>query len=441
MTLNSKDYMKWYKSGFEKFEDNLNGQANSLIHSIRKDAFAAFEDNGFPTTKIEDWKYTNVDAIAKTNFNIELKGSSIKKSDVQQFFIDNLDCYKLVFENGRFIKNLSDNFENENEFSVLEINDYINENLDSDSQILTKLASYKEDSFVALNTAFIQNGIVIKIGKEKSITKPFFLLFISSGKDNSILNQPRILVESGANSSATIIESYQSNNSDSGMSNIVSEFYLDENVRIEHIKIQNQSNSSFHISNMFARLEKNSFLNTLNVNLGGKITRNNILAKLAGEGCETVLNGVYIGNGSQHIDNRTVIEHERPHCLSTETYKGIVGDNARGVFNGKIHVYQEAQKTNAIQNNSGLLLSDNASIDTKPQLEIYADDVRCTHGATIGQLDENALFYLRSRAISMQDAKNMLIKAFAGEVVDQIKNDILRERIQEYINEKLNLIA
>jgi Fe-S cluster assembly protein SufD len=436
-----KEYLNWYKSGFQKFENNLNGQSKSLIHNIRKDAFNLFLKQGFPTTKIEEWKYTNVESIATTNFNLDIKENQLQKSDIEEFYIKGLDCYKLVFVNGNFESNLSDNFDLQKDFSVIKLQDYLNSTKESELQYLTKLADYKGDSFVALNTAFMQNGIVIKINKERIIKKPFFLLFINTGQKKNNLYQHRILIESEANSAATIIESYQSLNSENGMCNAVSEFYLSENARLDHIKIQNQSENLFHISNLFAKLNKNSYLNTLNINLGGKITRNNILSKLAGEDSECILNGIYAGNGTQHIDNRTIIEHEKPHCLSTETYKGIVGDNARGVFNGKIHVYPEAQKTNAIQNNSGLLLSGNASIDTKPQLEIYADDVRCTHGATIGQLDEDALFYLRSRAIDIQDAKKMLINAFAGEVVDQIDNEILREKMQEYINNKLKKIA
>lgn len=436
-----KEYIERYNSGFQKFEKNLNGQSTSKIHQIRKDAFNNFVVRGFPTTKIEEWKYTNVDTIANTNFSFPSDTISLQKTNIENFFIKKLDCYKIVFVNGRFIENLSDNLNSENEFAVTELKEYINAKINSDDQFLTKLANYKDDSFVALNTAFIQNGIVIKIKKEKTINKPFFLLYISTSKNGSVINQPRILFKSEANSSATIIESYQSLNSMNDMNNVVSEFYLEENARLDHIKIQNESSSSFHISNQFASLAKNCNFSTLNINLGGKITRSNIFTKLTGEASECVLNGVYIGNGTQHIDNRTVIDHVKPHCLSSETYKGIVGDNARGIFNGKIQVYQEAQKTNAIQNNSGLLLSENASIDTKPQLEIYADDVKCTHGATIGQLNEEALFYLRSRGIDMQQAKNMLINAFAGEVVDQIENEVLRERIQDYIDEKLKLIA
>lgn len=441
MSNKVKEYTNWYETKFQKFENSLNGQSNSIIHKIRKTAMVQFLEAGFPTTKNEDWKYTNIESIVNTNFNLELKENQLNKSDIEKFFIKELDCYKLVFINGHFENHLSDNVDSMNDFHVTNLEEYVKINADSDTQSLANLADYKEDSFVALNTAFMQKGIVIKILNEKKVDKPIFLLFIAVGNGDNDLIQPRVLIESGSNSLTTIIESYQSVNSDNCLCNVVTELYLDENARVEHIKIQNESENSFHISNLFAKMEKNSYLNTLNINLGGKITRNNILTKLAGEGSESILNGVYIGNGNQHIDNRTVIEHIKPHCLSTETYKGIVGDNARGVFNGKIHVYPDAQKTSAIQNNSGLLLSDNASIDTKPQLEIYADDVRCTHGATIGQLDEDALFYLRSRAIDLQNAKKMLVSAFAGEVTDQIKNDLVRNEIKEYINEKLKLIT
>jgi len=439
MAIKLEEYIDRYKSGFKKFEAGLNGQSASAIHTIRKDAFNKFENSGFPTTKLEEWKYTNVDEIAKTDYNLDSSESQLQQSDINQFFIDNLDCYKLVFVNGKFEKKLSDDFDSESDFHISNLQESLAEN--SQIKNLTKLADYKTDSFVALNTAFIHNGIVINVKKDKFIKKPFFLLYVSTGQSTSNLNQSRILFNADVNSKALVVESFQSLDSSSDLSNIVSEFFLAEDAKVDHIKIQNQSETSFHVSNMFANQEKNSCFNTVDINLGGKITRSNSFTKLAGEGSECVLNGVYVGKESQHIDNRTVIEHEKPHCLSTEIYKGIVGDNARGVFNGKIHVHPEAQKTNAVQNNSGLLLSDNASIDTKPQLEIYADDVRCTHGATIGQLDEDALFYLRSRAIDIQQAKKMLVNAFAGEVVDQIENKPLRERIQKYINDKLKMIA
>ena len=439
MGIKLEEYIDRYKSGFKKFEAGLNGQSASAIHTIRKDAFSQFENYGFPTTKLEEWKYTNVEEISKTDFNLDSADNQLQQSDINQFFIDNLDCYKLVFVNGRFEKKLSDSFDLDSDFNILDLQDSLTEEKVMNS--LTKLADYKADSFVALNTAFMNNGIVINIKNDKFIKKPFFLLYVSTSQSNSNLNQSRILFNAEVNSQAMVIESFQSLESNSDLSNIVSEFFLAENAKVDHIKIQNQSESSFHVSNLFARQEKNSFFNTVDINLGGKITRSNSYTRLAGEGSECVLNGVYVGRETQHIDNRTVIEHEKPHCLSTEIYKGIVGDNARGVFNGKIHVHPDAQKTNAIQNNSGLLLSDSASIDTKPQLEIYADDVRCTHGATIGQLDEDALFYLRTRAIDLKQAKKMLVNAFAGEVIDQIENEVLRERIQKYINDKLKMIA
>jgi Fe-S cluster assembly protein SufD len=441
MAENMKKTIDWYKSGFEKFEQNLNGQANSEIHIIRKNAFQTFYESGFPTTRMEEWKYTNVEPIANTEFSMEFPEAKIQMPDIEKFFIKGLDCFKIIFVDGKFDQNLSDSFDSEKDFEVHDLNDYLNGSIESDSLQLSQLADFKIDSFVALNTAFMQNGIVIQVKKNKIIEKPFFLLFVSGNEGNNHLNQPRILIDAKQSSGVSIIESFQSINSNVYFSNVVTEFQVEENARVEHIKIQNQADSTYHISNMFSNIAANSYFKTLDINIGGKITRNNIYTNLTGEGSETILNGIYVGNGTQHIDSRTVIEHKEPNCLSNEIYKGIVGDKARGVFNGKIHVYQKAQKTNAIQSNSGLLLTDDAVIDTKPQLEIYADDVRCTHGATIGQLDEDALFYLRARGIGYQQARKMLINAFAGEVIDHIENEILRAGIQEYIDDKLKMIA
>ena len=305
MAVDIKKYIDWYKSGFKKFEQNLNGQASSKIHKIRKNAFESFSKNGFPTTRIEEWKYTNVDPIASTEFTLKVPESNIQKSDIEKHFFKNIDCYKIIFVNGQYRQDFSDDFGAENDFTFYELNDYINRNLKNENIGLNSLADFKSDSFVALNTAFMKDGIVIHIDKNKIIKKPFFLLYVNTVDNKHQLSQPRVLFNAETSSEAMVIESFQSDHQNTFFNNIVSEY-------------QNQSDTSFHISNMFTKLAANSHFKTLDINIGGKISRSNIYAQLAGEGSESILNGIYAGNGNQHIDNRTVIEHQEPHCLSTQ---------------------------------------------------------------------------------------------------------------------------
>ncbi len=435
--------MDWYKSEFQRFEAGLNGQSKTPIHKIRQDAMNHFVNIGFPTTRVEEWKYTNVKPIADTNFNLahEYEKGLVTKEEIRNLSYCDMDCYKIVFVNGHYSDEFSTISGIEKKLTVTNLRNAFDSNNIEVSSKITKFANYKDDAFTALSTAFMQNGALIHIKEGAVISKPIFLLFVTAGQENRILSHPRNLIIADPNCEATIIESFVGKDVKNYFSNVVTELIVKSNSKIEHIKIQNESDSAFHISTLFAHQDANSRFRSFDINLGGKIVRNNIFAVLDGLNAECTLDGVYVGNKNQHIDNRTVIEHTKPQCTSFEVYKGIMNDQARGVFNGKIHVHSAAQKTNAEQSNSGLLLSNDASIDAKPHLEIYADDVRCTHGTTIGQLDKDALFYLQSRAIGYNEARNMLIHSFAGEVLDKIKNDNIREEIENQIYNKLNLMS
>lgn len=433
----------WYQSEFKRFEAGLNGQSKSPIHKIRRDALNHFINMGFPSTRVEEWKYTNVEPIAETNLNLLHPDTEnlISKEDIQKISFCEMDCHKIVLVNGHYSEEYSNVSGVEDQVVVKSLRKVLESNDSELNEYITKFADYKNDAFTALSTAFMQDGVFIHIKQGAVISKPIFLLYIASGQENEILSHPRNLIISEANCEATIIESFVNNSVENYFSNIVTEVSVGSNSKVEHIKIQNESDSAFHISTLFAHQEADSRFRSFDINIGGRIVRNNIFSVLDGINAECTLNGVYVGHNNQHIDNRTVIEHAKPHCTSFEVYKGIMNDQARGVFNGKIHVHQEAQKTNAEQSNNGLLLSNDASIDTKPQLEIYADDVRCTHGATIGQLNEDALFYLRSRAIDQKTAKNMLINAFTGEVLDQIKHEVVRTEVENQIHKKLHIMS
>jgi len=431
----------WYQSEFNRFEQKLNGQSKTQLHDLRKKAISIFAETGFPTSHNEEWKYTNVQPIAETVFTpvYEYEKGLLNKDSLEKFAFSGFDCHKLVFVNGHFAEDLSDSIEISEKFKVINLSKAAISDEKGIKRLLSENTEISMDAFEALNMAFMQDGAFIYFGEDFVASKPIVLLFISAGKNEEKLIQARNLIYAEKNSKATIIEAYQSQKAKNYFLNAVTDVILNENANIEHVKIQNETDSAFHFSSLNTSQETGSRLNSFNLNLGGKLVRSNISCALNGEGCDCTLNGIYIGNQTQHIDNHTVIEHKKPHCTSSELYKGIMNDQARGIFNGKIHVYPDAQKTNSMQSNSGLLLSETASIDTKPQLEIYADDVRCTHGATIGQLDDNALFYLQSRGIGVDKAKEMLITAFAGEVVEKLESDSLRNTITEMINIKMQL--
>jgi len=435
MDLAIKDNNQLYLSSFKSFEKSLNGEAKSWLHNMRKDALSAFDELGFPTTRNEEWKYTNVAPIAKENFTHILKPEShtVTLDDVKRYGYEGLDAHLVVFVDGHFDKQLS---------SIRDLPDGVKigslaEELRADSapvkQHLGKYVSYEDDAFTSLNTAFIIDGAFIYLPENALVEKPIHLLFISSDRNEPFVTYPRNLVVAGKHSKATIIETYTGLNNNRYFTNTVMEVYVDENAHIDHYKIQEESTEAYHVSTQQVYHRANSNFKSNAVTFGGLIVRNNPRATLDAEGVESTLNGLYLGTGRQLIDNHTTIDHAKPHCNSHELYKGVLDGNARGVFNGKIFVRLDAQKTDAKQTNQALLLSDEATLDTKPQLEIFADDVKCTHGATIGQLDEEAMFYLQTRGIEKEMARNILTYAFASDVINHM--DI--KELKDYCHHRL----
>jgi Fe-S cluster assembly protein SufD len=433
---------EWYLKAFSSFEKDLNGLAVEPIHKKRKLALNNFKESGFPTQKNEEWKYTDVGPISETDFEplTAFDASKYDVNSIKNFLFKDLDDHRLVFVNGHFADNLSTRETLSDKVQVSTIADAIKSN---DIDVLTYLGQYaraEDDPFTALNTAFILNGTFIKVASGVIIDKPIHILFLSAAADQPVLHQPRNLIIVGEHSQISVIESYAPIDSQKYFTNVVTEIILKEQAVLEHFKIQTESQDAFHIGTIQVHQARSSNYKSHVYSFGGRVARNNINTTLDGEGIENTLNGLYIGNQNQVIDNHTTINHARPNCNSIELYKGILDDNARGVFNGKIFVRQDAQKTNAIQANNCILLSDNAAIDTKPQLEIFADDVRCTHGATVGQLDEDAFFYMRARGIEKTTARNLLIHAFAADVFDRIEVDPIREKILDIFIEKLHTI-
>lgn len=436
-----KELKEWYSSSFEKFENSLNGESKSFFHKLRKDAIAKFGEFEFPTLKNEEWKYTNISPILKQNFipSINSDQTIFSNEEIEKFLFTGFDCCLLVFVNGRYSEELSKIKKLPDGIVIDSLKNVLLNEPDMIKGYAGKLSKI-DNSFNALNTAFAQDGIVVKIADGKVLENPVQILFLNGGKSENILSAPRNLIVAGKNSHAKIIFNYNGSTEEKYFTDAVTEVYCDEDSIVDLYKIQNEDVRSFHIEKVEIEQKRGSLFNHYSFSFGGALTRNDINSTHKGQNIDTHYYGLYLGNDNQHIDNHTFIDHAEPNCESNEIYKGILDGSSRGVFNGKIMVRPDAQKTNAFQSNKTILLSDKARIDTKPQLEIFADDVKCSHGATIGRLDEAAYFYIRSRGIPDELAKSMLIRAFANDVVEAVKIDELKDQLNHMIFEHLNRI-
>ncbi len=423
----------WYLSNFEAFENSLNGSAAVPFHGVRKKAISRFEKLGFPGKRDEEWKYTPLSPILKHKFAVDAPPSSISQATVDKLSFSALPDNRVVLVNGRYSAELS-HFDPPEGVVIASLANMLENKSEIIDQFLSKLADFSAEPFVALNTAFTNDGVFIYIPDGVVLEAPIQLLYLSDASKGAFFASPRNLIVAGKSAQAKIVEKYAAlNEDDVYFNNGVTEVLLHQNSKIEHIRVQDESLSAYHIKNFQVYQKKDSNFTLINIDMGGRLVRNNINMKLDDVNCEGHLIGAYMATGRQHIDNHTAIDHAKPNCFSNEIYKGILGGKARGVFNGKIFVRQDAQKTNAYQDNKALLLSDDAQINTKPQLEIFADDVKCSHGATIGQLDDEALFYLRARGISKDKANSMLHYAFVCEALDYVTIDEVREALDELL--------
>ncbi len=434
------DLKDWYVSNFNLFENKLNGNSESPFHNIRKSAISAFADLGFPTTKNEEWRHTNIAPILKHKFKVAKADEAVDHDIVKRFTFNNLDQNVLVFVNGYYSEKLSSLTSLPNEIAISSLNKAFKEDQALLDSHLGKYAEFSKDTFTALNTAFTVDGAVIRVPDNVSVPQPLHIIYINSSANEHIAS-PRNLILMGKGSKLKLIESYHGMSNSSYFNNMVTEVYVAENANLEYIKYQDQSKKAFHVSNTNICQERDSVFSQVNLDLGGALVRNNTNVLLNDVNCESHLFGFYLGTDNQLIDNHTFIDHANPHCFSNELYKGILDDKSTGVFNGKILVRPDAQKTNALQSNKTLLLTNDASIHAKPQLEIFADDVKCTHGATIGQLDDEALFYLRARGISKEVAGAMLRHAFISDVLSNIAIPELRQILDDRIIEHFKSIA
>ena len=407
------------------------------LEDLRQAAMSSFVDLGFPTTKNEDWKYTNLEPVVSLPFvssNGEVK--RLSAADILSNIWVDPDALRLVFVNGHYAPEFSSLDGLPNGVQVASLTDLIQKKSAIPETRLGRYADHRRHAFVALNTAFVQDGAVISVAPGCRLSQPIYVVYAASVRDRQIIAYPRTLVLLGAGSEAKIVESYASIYGGTYFSNAVTELAAEPDAIIEYYRLQAEGASAFHVGTLDASLARGCHLAAHAVTLSGLLVRNNVHVLLDGEGAECVLNGLYLGDGKQHIDNYTEIEHAKPRATSLELYKGVLNGASHGIFNGKIVVHKDAQKSDARQTNKNLLLSPQAAVNTKPQLEIYADDVKCSHGSTIGQLDADALFYLRSRGLGLEEARTLLSFAFASDVVGRVKIDFLRRQLDDYLTSK-----
>lgn len=424
-------------SSFMAFEEKVDVTAQ--LHDIRTSAIKNFENKGFPTKKEEAWKYTSLNSVLKNDFSVFPKReNSIEFKDVKKFFLHEIDTYKLVFIDGKFSSFMSSTTHEGIDVCLL-------------SSVLTKpkykmvLDTYfnqiasKDESLTTLNTAFAQEGAFINIPKSKVADKPIEIIHFSTGVESALMVQPRNLIIVGENAHVQIIERHQSLNSNPVLTNSVTEIFAQKRAIVDYYKIQNDEQTANLIDNTYISQKQESRVAVHTFSFGGNITRNNLNFYHFGERIDSTLKGITIIGDKQHVDHYTLVNHATPNSESHQNYKTILGGSSTGVFNGKIFVEKEAQKTDAFQQNNNILLSDKATINAKPQLEIFADDVKCSHGCTIGQLDESAMFYMQQRGIPKKEAKALLLYAFSNEVIESIKIPELKQRITKIIAMKLGV--
>lgn len=408
------------------------------LSALREAGFARFSELGFPTLRQEDWRFTNVAPIAKLPFKpaLEPADSPLTAADLAAFALADVPGPRLVFLDGHYAAGLSLVPTPQAGIWIGSLARALAEDLEVLKHLGGQVRS-GDDAFAALNTAFLQDGGVVWLAPGTAVAEPIQLLFVSTGREPGATSHPRTLIVAEKGSRATVIETYVSLADVPTLTNAATEFVLGEQSVVEHIKFQDESTESFHIAALHSQLGAGAGFFSHSIVTGARLSRNNIRTTLDGEGIECVLNGVYLTNGEQLADHHMVVDHARPRCASHEYFNGILAGKSRGVFHGRILVRPGAQKTDAKQTSKNLLLSDDASADAKPQLEIYADDVKCTHGATIGQLNDESVYYLRSRGIGLDTARRMLIHAFAGEIIDRVRHDAARARLDELVWDRL----
>lgn len=423
-------------SSYVAFENEVD--LNSDVHEIRTKALENFEKLGFPTKKLEAWKYTSLNAILKNDYSIfPDRAKAIELADVKEYFIHDIDTYKVVFIDGKYSSFLSQT--THQHYDVCLMSSAL-----SSPKYKTVIDTYfnkvaKQDNLTSLNTAFATEGAYIHIPKNTEVKKPIQVINFTTSSEAATMVQPRNLIVVEENAHVQIIERHQSLTSNAVLTNAVTEIYAAKSATVDVYKIQNDELNASLVDNTYIDQKSNSVASVHTFSFGGKITRNNLNFYQNGEHIDSILKGITIIERKQHVDHHTLVHHIEPNCESHQDYKGIYNERSTGVFNGKVIVNKEAQKTNAYQQNNNVLVSDKATINAKPQLEIFADDVKCSHGCTIGQLDDDALFYMQQRGIPQKEGRGLLMFAFANTVLESVKIPEVKSRITKLIADKLNV--
>lgn len=420
----------------EDFE-TFTSAGDTDLNALRRNAFAAFEAAGFPTTKNEEWKYTNLKPVTDKDFYIDTKAATSVTSLISGSPFAAIEANRLVFVNGSFAADLSVVIEKDSSIVISNISQARTQHAAVFNKHFGQYAKIEGEALNALNTALLNDGAFVYVPAGKTASHPVMIINITDTSSANVLSQPRNLIVVEKSAAVKLIETYDTTGANAVFTNVVTEVYAAANAEVEHIKMQQQQGETYHNNYTQVFQEQDTNISHFTFTLDGTLVRNNLHFYMNGENCNTLLYGLYVGSGKNHIDNHTRVDHAKPNCFSDELYKGVMKDQSVAVFNGKIIVHLDAQKTNAYQRNQNILVGEEATVNTKPQLEIFADDVKCTHGATVGQLNEEPLFYLRSRGIPEEAARKMLLNAFADDIAERVKVPGLIDIIERLIEEKL----
>jgi Fe-S cluster assembly protein SufD len=430
-----------YLTALESLEKNGYDTDPAWARDLRKEAMSKFQGLGFPIARRgnEEWKYTDIGPIAKAKFQLSSSAvqSLVNAKSVEMSSLGEKSWSQMVFVDGSYVEELSSVSSLPAGVMVVNLTEAMRSVPELVQGHLAHYADYEANAFTALNTAFIHEGVFIHVPDDILVEEPVRLLFLSTSKDEETVSQPRVLIVVGKNSKATVIDGYGGVSDGRYFSNCVTEVVVGDGSRVEYYKVQQQSDKAFHITTTDVSLGRDSYFSSINIDMGGKLVRNNLNVLTEDEGSSCVLNGLYLVNGTQHVDNQVIIDHAKPYTTSRELYKGILDGKARSVFHGSIIVREGAVKVDANQVDKNLLLSDEAEADTKPAFWVYCDDVKCGHGAACGQMDEKALFYLRSRGIDEETARGLLTRAFVSDVIQSIANESLRRQVDDLVQAKL----
>jgi len=433
MSRSSKDTgVRPYLDSFARFAKELPGNGAGWVDPLRREAIARFEALGFPSTHDEAWRYTSMRPIAEGRFELHAatRGDVLTPEQFERLTFEPWECSHLVFVNGRYAPGLSTLRSLPAGLRVTSLAEALATRRGSIEPHLGSGADASANAFVALNTAFLHDGAFVEVDPGTIVEEPIHLLFVSTPNGFDGMSHPRNLFVVGAGARITLAESYAGIDAERYLTNAVTEIVAGDGSVIDHYKLQRESRTAFHVATLHAAAGRNATISSHSITLGGALTRNDVIVAMRGEGADCTLNGLYVADGRQHMDNHTLIDHEKPHGSSRQLYKGVLDDQARGVFDGTVIVRPDAQKTDARQENRNLLMSEDALVDSKPTLLIHADDVKCSHAATIGQLDEDALFYLRARGIGAEAARSLLTQGFVSEILQRVRVEAVRAGLE-----------